>query len=330
MRLALTPSWRRVLRLAAAPLLLTIVIVVAGPAEMARALRGADWRWLLAGLLTAIASNIASAWRWAALARWLGQPVPLGWAVRVYFRAMAVSTLLPGAVVGADVFRAWSLRRRGSPLAEAGTSVLLDRLSGVWILQALGIAGLIVGLDDPRLPALLGLLHLPPGWPTLPWALSALASVLLLPLAVLAGWRASGLGAERLALLHRGGALAQYAFQAMASLIVQLLSVACFAFAAFAFGVELPGWLVAITAVPIFLMAALPVGFGGWGTREAATAACWSVFGVPAALAVGTSIAYGLYAIVQGGLGLLLPGQDVPSRQAPDDERGEVPASGSR
>jgi uncharacterized membrane protein YbhN (UPF0104 family) len=306
----MSSRWRSAARLVAAPLLLGAVIWVAGPRAMADALRQADAGWLLAGLASSIVSNIASAWRWAALARWLGHPVAFGWALAVYFRAVAVNALLPGAVVGGDMFRAWALRQRGCPMAEAGSSVVLDRLSGLWILYALGAIGLFVGASDARLQTLRALLHLPAAWPAQPMALALLALVLLLPLALLAAWRASGVGAPRLAMLRHDGALAQYALQALSSFVVQVFSVGAFACAARAFGVDLPAWLIAVTAVPIFLMAALPVSFGGWGTREAATAASWAAFGVAAPLAVGVSIAYGVYALVQAFGGLLLKARD--------------------
>jgi uncharacterized membrane protein YbhN (UPF0104 family) len=56
---------------------------------------------------------------------------------------------------------------------------------------------------------------------------------------------------------------------------------------------------VAVAAVPIFLMATLPVSFGGWGTREAAAAITLGALGTPAAVAVTGSVVYGAYALVQ-------------------------------
>lgn len=47
-------------------------------------------------------------------------------------------------------------------------------------------------------------------------------------------------------------------------------------------------------------MAALPVSVGGWGTREAAAVAALAPFGVPAVLAVGVGLLYGVFALGQG------------------------------
>ena len=144
-------------------------------------------------------------------------------------------------------------------------------------------------------------------------ALTLLVLVLLLPLgglmalAAVAGHRAlpGSRRAVAVGLLQRPEALQQYVRQAGASLFVQAVSVGALYCAARAFGVQLPGWLIAVTAAPIFLLAALPVSFGGWGTREAATVTGWAAFGVSPALAVGASAAVGIYALLQATLGLL-------------------------
>lgn len=307
------------LRLVGAPLLLGGVVWLAGPRAVWAAVRGADAAWLLAGLASATLGNASAALRWAELARWLGHRVPARWALAVYFRAVAVNALLPGAVVGGDMFRAWQLHRDGCARGAAGLSVLLDRLSGLWILFALGALALFAGVGSPEMDTLRRLLHVPAAWPTALIALTLLVAVLLLPLggliavAALAGHRAQPGSRRAMAvdLLQRPAALQQYLRQAGASFVVQAVSVGALYCAARAFGVPLPGWLIAVTAAPIFLLAALPVSFGGWGTREAATVTGWAAFGVAPALAVGAAAAFGVYALLQAALGLLpMPSAD--------------------
>ncbi|HPK31293.1 MAG TPA: lysylphosphatidylglycerol synthase domain-containing protein, partial [Ottowia sp.] len=69
-------------------------------------------------------------------------------------------------------------------------------------------------------------------------------------------------------------------------------------------------WAFAIA--PVFLMAALPVSVGGWGTREAAAVAALAPFGVAPAAAVGVGMIYGLYGVAQALLGALAFG--LPAR----------------
>jgi uncharacterized membrane protein YbhN (UPF0104 family) len=320
--------WRLAWRLLAAGLLLGGLVWFAGPSAVGHTLRQADPAWLLAGLGCALASNLAAVWRWGQLVRWLGHAIPMRPLRLIYFRSMAVTALLPGAMVGGDVYRAWALHRAGCPLASAGISVAVDRISGLWMLYALGAAGLLAGTTSPRMAALRSLAGVPDAWPLASIAAALLAGLLLVPLVALIAWnawrrqpwgarhRSSPAQPDRWRLLQGPGMAQQVGTQATGALVAQLLSVGALACAALAFGVDLPWWLMAVTAVPVFLMAALPVSFGGWGTREAAAVACWGAFGVAAPAAISASVVFGLYALVLAGLGMTRHGEVAPPEPA--------------
>jgi len=284
-------------------LLLAVAAWAAGPAELLTTLRQADGAWLLAGLACSLVFNLLSALRWRHLVRWLGHEVSRHWALAVSFRALALGSVLPGATLGGDMLRAWHLRSHGCPGGAAALSVLLDRLSGLWMLWALAAAGVAAGAAAPGLQPVQQALGIPAGISLAPLGLSALAMVLVLPLLALLATRQAG--GQLAALLQRPGPLQAYAWQAGASLAAQAFSVASFACAARAFGIGVPMELVAITAAPIFLAASLPISFGGWGTRELATVAAWSVLGVAAAQATSASLAFGGYGLAQAVLGVM-------------------------
>lgn len=342
--------------------LLAAVAYLADPAALLLRLREADGRWLLLGLAAAFASNVASAWRWHALAQWLGLPMRRTDALRWYFQAIGLNVLLPGAVVGGDVYRAMAAfgalgARRTSradsvferphsrnappqgpflsespptspepdkPLeapapmpatkAAASLSVLLDRLSGVWMLCALGALGAAASA-----PALAPTLHASPAFLL---AVAVLGALLLLafPWALLLWLRAKrpNSTAAWLAPLMQAAARPdagrQWLLQALSSGMVQVLSATALALGGLALGVNLPAAAWAFAMAPIFLLAALPVSIGGWGTREAASIAALAPFGVPAAAAVGVALVYGAYALVQGAVGALAFG--MPGRSA--------------
>lgn len=260
--------------------------------------------WLLAGLALALASNIVSALRWRALVQWLGAKMPCRSALRWYFQAMGLNALLPGAVVGGDVYRAVALRQSGEGAMAASASVVLDRLSGVWMLCVLGALGALA--SAPVLAP----------WAGVPaWALAGLAGLaaglgLVLPWAGMRHLRRRKAPPHRwLAALHTlanqpdtGQRLLR---QALASIAVQVLSAAALAAGAWALGVQAPWSAWAFAMAPIFLLAALPVSVGGWGTREAAAVLALAPFGVDAAGAVGAALVYGLCGLVQGGAGAL-------------------------
>ena len=283
--------------------LLAALLVLAKPQALWATLRGADWRWLALGLGSAIASNVLSAWRWRLLVLFLGGKVRFRDALRWYFQAIGLNSLLPGAVVGGDVYRALMLRRAGQAPAAAGWSVVLDRVSGLWMLCAIGGLGAAACAEvlAPwlRLPVTIFAPLLLAGtalWLALPWALPALLGQR--PRA--GGW----LAPLRLA-AARPDFRRQLGWQAAASVAVQLLSATALAAGALALGVQQPLAVWAWAIAPVFLMAALPLSVGGWGTREAAAVAALAPFGVAAPAAVGVAVVYGLYGLAQGALGAL-------------------------
>ena len=288
--------------------LLVAVIALADPARVLAQLRQAHVGWLLAGLAAAVASNVVSALRWRALARWLGADVSVRDATRWYFQAIGLNALLPGAVLGGDLYRAVVLRRAGQATLASSWSVVLDRVSGLWMLCAIGGLGaaLCANVLAPwlRLPAGAFIALMLAGtalWLATPWTLPAL----------LRRWGVRWLAPLRAA-AQRPDFNRQMGWQALASAAVQVLSAAALAAGGLALGVQLPLAAWAFAIAPVFLMAALPVSVGGWGTREAAAVASLAPFGVTAPAAVGVSVIYGLYQLAQGAMGALafgLPGQ---------------------
>ena len=281
--------------------LLGAVLALADPARVLAQLRQAHPGWLLAGLAAAVASNVVSALRWRALARWLGADLHVGDACRWYFQAIGLNALLPGAVVGGDVYRAVVLRRAGQDTLASSWSVVLDRVSGLWMLCAIGGLGAAACADvlAPwlRLPAGVFIALMLAGtalWLLLPWALPAL----------LRRWCPGWLAPLRTAAL-RPDFGAQLGWQVLASVAVQILSAAALAGGGLALGVQLSPAAWAFAIAPVFLMAALPVSVGGWGTREAAAVAALAAFGVAAPAAVGVGVIYGVYGLAQGALGAL-------------------------
>ena len=294
-------------RILAALLLMALVIWLAGPARLLAAFANADPFWLGAGLCAALTASVSSALRWHSIAAWLGIHAARRTMLIAYWRGITANTLLPGANLGGDTLRAVHLHQAGHSLAASAASVLLDRLSGLWVLVVLSLSVSAAGQWSGALPA--GVLP----WPA---PLTLLFTVLALAAPPLA-WFLSAAGRhilpgklERLLLtLHsRPRPFAQYLRQLGWSAAVQLLSILAFACAGRGVGIGLPLWEFVIAAGPIFILAAMPLSVGGWGTREAASALVLGLFGVGREQAVAAAILYGLYAALQGlagGLTLL-------------------------
>jgi hypothetical protein len=87
---------------------------------------------------------------------------------------------------------------------------------------------------------------------------------------------------------------------------VQFLSACSLWICGTALGVHLSYPVMLAAAAPIFIMAALPVGVAGFGTRELAAVVVLGWAGVSSDLAAGTALLYGLAAVLQGILAVPL------------------------
>lgn len=286
-------------RILFAATLLGLVVWLAHPSHLGQALVQAQASVVLFALVVAILSNVASAVRWAYIARVLGLFAPIPRLIASYARGIVLNALLPGATLSGDVLRSLELSRAGNPLGLSSLSVVLDRVSGFWVLCAMSglfaLTAVILHLADAY-P--LALAHAPLFAGALLLAIVSPA-LLFLPLPTRLGdWVAEGARFIRAVMSSR----TQLARQLGWSAAVQLLSAGALWLCTLAIGLSLPFWLVAVAAAPIFTMAAVPLGFGGWGTRELAAIVVLGAFGVSAEKAAASAILYGLCAVAQAAL----------------------------
>jgi len=316
---------RTLLRIAAAGLLLALAVALAGPERLRAALAAARPEWFLAAIASALAAQVVSVLRWRQIARIFGLRAPLPRLALAYAQGMTLNVLLPGATLGGDALRSIRLRDAGNPLPESALTVMLDRLSGLWVLCVLSLVTAPVLLAS--LPAGAIAQALPPGLPPVlvaaaPWAyVAGLALCCALPFLPLRLPKAAGTGEgegtarrvlARLAGLHvlavaQRGPLARSVWT---SVLVQALSAMTLWFSLLAAGGAGPDpgpgavftawWQVQAVAAPVFVAGALPLSYGGFGARELAALAAFPLVGVAAGPGVAASALYGLVAVVLG------------------------------
>ena len=278
---------RTAARFALGVVLLAAVVWYVEPRALARELAAIDLRWFAAALVASVVSNVFSAARWAAIARGLGLKAPLGAAVRMYFRGMTMNVLLPGATVSGDLLRGYQLaQQQHNPLLRSGLSVLLDRLSGLWILCACSLAALLAAL------AL--------GWDEMGKHIGIYIAGLMvthaLPWVPLPIQRAEN--ARRQA-LQSGGPILRSIWL---SVLVQIFSAGALWLCGFAAGLSLSYPAMLAAAAPIFIMGAMPLGWGGFGARELSAVVVLGALGVAPEQATVTALLYGISAVLQGVL----------------------------
>ncbi len=292
------------LRIGGGLALLAVVVWYSEPRALAEKLAGADLRWLLPAFALAVAANVVSAVRWTAIARALGMIAPTGRLLAMYARGITTNMLLPGATLSGDLLRSYQLAGLGNPFLRAALSVFFDRFSGLWVLcvtSLLAAAGMaLTGLAaaselPPNLGGYIALLAAIALAPLIPWPTGWLRVVsvgVLTRLADSLDALRSRLRTERAALMR----------SLWLSVVVQLLSAGTLWTCARSVGVDLTYFTMLAAAAPIFIMAALPVGIAGFGTRELAAVLVLGLLGVPGDQATATALLYGLTAVVQGVL----------------------------
>jgi uncharacterized membrane protein YbhN (UPF0104 family) len=203
----------------------------------------------------------------------------------MYFRGMTMNVLLPGATVSGDLLRGYQLaQQQQNPLLRSGLSVLLDRLSGLWILCACSLAALSGAMAIGLVPAARPI-----------WVYCAgLVVALALPWLPLPVQRAEN--ARRQA-LQSGGPILRSIWL---SVLVQLFSAAALWLCGFAAGVSLSYPVMLAAAAPIFIMGAMPLGWGGFGARELSAVVVLGALGVAPEQATVTGLLYGISAVLQG------------------------------
>jgi len=317
---------RLALRLIAAVALMGAAIWFVGPSRLRQQLLHVDPLWLACAVVVMAASQWISVLRWEMIARIFGLRVHMRSLALAYAQGMTINVLLPGATLGGDALRSVRLQGLGNPLGVSALTVLLDRLSGLWILcvlslfsglglgialqlrtgtgtdaQALGLPASVAFLASPRLFfAYLLVLALFCSIPWLPLRarrqrpIATAATSGALPF-VVRWW-------NRLCDLH-DLALAQRAplgRSLWSSLLVQVLCAVALWFCAIAAGGAAGYWQVQAVAAPVFVAGALPLSYGGFGARELVALAAFPLAGLPADLGLAASALYGIVGVILG------------------------------
>lgn len=309
-------------RVLAALLLMGAALALIGTERLGAQLRSVVPVLFAAAVLAAALAQALSVWRWSRIARIFGLHVHLPALALGYAQGMTLNALLPGATLSGDALRSVRLQALGNPLGVSALTVLLDRLSGLWILCVLS---LLTGLGLA--------LRLAAGTPLPPSPALAAAGLdvetvfvlYLLGLALLCGLPFAPFRAQetapgtvahaprpalparvwnRIAQLH-ALTLAQrvpLARSLWSSVLVQVLSAACLWFCVLAAGGHAAYWQVQAVAAPVFVAGALPLSYGGFGARELTALLAFPLVGLPAELGLAAAVLYGIVALILGVL----------------------------
>jgi uncharacterized protein (TIRG00374 family) len=288
--------WVNILRVAVTVVALAVIGWTIDVGRMVSELKRANLRLLLVAFLLYIAGLAIRAYRWFVLVRALEPAVSFFRLLKLYFVGQFFSTFLPTAF-GGDVVRALELTQDTESSVAVGT-VLLDRMSGLMVLFAIGLAVLPFSHSwlPPQLVAVLAVVA----------GVGLLLGALILQRRLLqraTGWLPSVLslkGEGPLARIH--AAMTECGSRAVlsafgVSLAFNIVNIVMNWLCGLALGVDLGlGYFFAVT--PLISVSLLVPSLGGWGVREMVTQAVFSSAGAEKGTAIGVLL--GLIALGAG------------------------------
>ncbi|TDH35230.1 flippase-like domain-containing protein [Pseudohoeflea suaedae] len=268
------------------------VLVAMDGAAVAAKLWDASPMAVLAALCIVQLQVVLSAYRWKFTAHRLGQEIAFPTAIREYYIASTFNQVLPGGVAG-DAIRAYRSGKDGMDgMRKPVAAVALERFSGQLAFLTLLSAGFLAWpfLPQEAMPAEFSQAI----WLAPVVALTAIIGGVFIAAAFFPRKFAQYRRHLAEVFWHRGAFIRQF----LTSLLVVATYVATFAIASAAVGATLP-LIGLLTVIPLCLLTMIiPVGVGGWGTREAAAALLWPVIGLSSAAGVSASILYGAISLV--------------------------------
>jgi uncharacterized protein (TIRG00374 family) len=296
---------------------LSIILLVwlfgrVSPQEVARTLANIHWGWYALAFLLFQLNVVIRAYRWFVLLRALNDEPKFGYLVYLYYIGFFANNFIPSGF-GGDVVKVISLRQSHGHGAEALSSVLMERVTGLVGSSLIALVALLWNLAVHALTL------------KLPWFLWALIVVTAfgIPLAFFIA-RVSNPVRVLLRLYPKAPGLPFYSkFENLVNtihrypigaLVSSLLISLPFTLnlilvqmtVAWALGIHLPFRIFALFVPIIAIINLLPITFNGLGLREGIYTFLFVPVGVPAATAVSMSLAFYFLRFSAGLLGGLM------------------------
>ncbi len=271
-----------------------------------------QWNWYLLAFGMFVLNVIIRAYRWYVLMRSLNNRPSFGLMVYLYFVGFFANNFIPSGF-GGDVIKVVSLRQRFGRGAEALSSVLMDRVTGLMgsaIIALFAIAwNASSHTTDIDLPTFLWIvialvsLGIPISFAIMRWSRPLELLVRFIPsVTMLPKWDKL----EQLVETVRRYPLSALGYSLLISIPFTLDLILLQYCIARSFGVVLPLAVFGLF-VPIFaLLNLLPITFNGLGVREGAFVFFFGAVGVSADIAVAMSLAFYFLRFATGLIGGLL------------------------
>lgn len=292
--------------------LLIIFIWRAGPRDVFTTLSSIDWRWYLPAFGLFLLNIVIRAYRWFLMVHTLDEETSLVYLIYLYFVGFFANNFIPSGF-GSDLVKVMSLRQSTGRGAEALSTVLMERITGLLGSSLIAVAVLLWNffrqVDHVDMP--LGL-----------WIIVVVISVSIPVLFLLVRWVNPFRTLQRYVpsvarlpkydrLIDLSDTVRRYPWPILArALLVSFpftltLIVVQFMISR-ALHVNLHISVFSLFVPIIAILNLLPISFNGLGVREGVYKFLFIPIGVPAATAVAMSLAYYFFRFAAGLLGGVL------------------------
>jgi len=263
----------------------------------------ADPSWMAAAFLALLVHFVVMVWRWNfVLEHFYQLRLGIGRLSLVFGLGEALGLILP-SFVGIDLVRTFALAG-AAKIPTIAKAVMVDRIIGLvalLLLIALTLPAFYAAVDRGAAFLVVGA-----------FGLGGLAAYVmgLWMSPVVARFPIIGKGSAALLDELKRPSLDVRAMSLLLSsgLLVHIAAVAILWTAILMLNGDVSFWLCLLIVPAAMLIASIPISLGGWGLREGALVAGFSLVGVPSDVIVAASVLYGVSGIVSGliGLGLFL------------------------
>lgn len=292
--------------------ILSFILWRVGPREVFASLSDINWRWYSLALALFAINIVVRAYRWYIFVRTLDANTSFLHLTYLYFVGFFANNFIPSGF-GGDVVKVVSLRNSTKQGAEAVSSVLMDRFTGLLGSSLIALFDLIINqvLTESTVDL-----------PVILWVIIVLTSISIPAGFLLVRWTNPFIWAanrwprvEQLPnfdkLVRLAGTVKRYSWRVLGqSLLITLpftitLIIVQYSIAR-ALGVDLPISIFALFVPIIAVLNALPISFNGLGVREGIYQFLFVPIGVPQATAVAMALAFTVMRFIAGLIGGLL------------------------
>jgi len=265
--------------------------------------------WLLAAAVVIVVIRILMALRWQVLLKHQRHQAGFGLLIRITFISMFFGHFLPGGI-GTDVIRGYELIRRQRQVAEVASTIILDRIIGIYSMFFVALIGALLGAGSENIQ---------------PFIIPLMTAQVV----ILAGWVISYF------LIHRLGRRIHFqtpgiqriwekvlyvlsavtnlpelrkVFLSVFSLSTTVQVSRCFLFWCMyrAFGADIT-FMNCLTVIPlVYLLVLIPLSVGGLGVREGALIYLFKPLGIVPEISISVGVISHVLQILVSVPGLFL------------------------